>query len=248
MNAAITISLAQIPVVRGDLPSNLAQHIYMIERSAKHDADVVVFPELSLTGYELELANELALLPEAESIQSLSQASVEHHVIVIAGCPLRHDDAAKPTISAVICFPDGRVELYDKQYLHEGEAQFCSSGSSDYVFNVKEQQIALAICADFTHAEHAQRAKALGADLYLVSALISKNGYETDAKILSDIASEHAFPVLLSNHISPTGGWVTCGKSSIWNAQGKRLTEADSKEAGLILCTISGGDITVRNA
>ena len=132
--------------------------------------------------------------------------------------------------------------------MHEGEAQFCSSGSSDYVFNVKEQQIALAICADFTHAEHAQRAKALGADLYLVSALISDNGYETDAKILSDIASEHAFPVLLSNHISQTGGWVTCGKSSIWNAQGKRLTEVDSKEAGLILCTISGGDITVRNA
>ncbi len=88
MNAAITISLAQIPVVRGDLPSNLAQHIYMIERSAEHDADVVVFPELSLTGYELDLANELALLPEAESIQSLSQASVEHHIIVIARLPI----------------------------------------------------------------------------------------------------------------------------------------------------------------
>ncbi|MDS1871625.1 hypothetical protein [Vibrio vulnificus] len=48
MNAAITISLAQIPVVRGDLPSNLAQHIYMIERSAEHDADVVVILPLEM--------------------------------------------------------------------------------------------------------------------------------------------------------------------------------------------------------
>ncbi|EOE4741067.1 hypothetical protein ACKC6W_004157 [Vibrio vulnificus] len=42
MNAAITISLAQIPVVRGDLSSNLAQHLHMIKRSAEHEADVVV--------------------------------------------------------------------------------------------------------------------------------------------------------------------------------------------------------------
>jgi len=245
LKTGVTISLAQIPIVRGDLYGNIEIHIKMIEKSSYCNADVVVFPELSLTGYELDLAGELAFSPEALSFKELSQASVENEIIVIAGCPLKANNSSKPTIGAVVCFPDGSVQFYSKQYLHEGEDKYCSFGTIDYFFTINGHQIALAICADFMTPEHSQRAKKDGADAYVVSALISGNGFTPDSKILSEIALEHRIPVLVSNHISETGGWETCGKSSVWDSFGKLAISSSEKESGLVLCTIAGNEIEV---
>ncbi len=239
MKTGITISLAQVPVVRGDVSANLEGHLEMIVQSGHSNADIVVFPELSLTGYELDLAAELAFSPEPSSFKQLSQAAVDNQVIVIAGCPLKSTQSSKPCIGAVICFPNGDVEFYSKQYLHVGEEEYCSYGIGDYCFEVNEYKVALAICADFANPIHSQRAKEIGADLYIASALISENGYDADAEILSEIAFKHDLPVLLSNHISPTGGWETCGKSSIWNSRGELVGGAMSKTSGLVLCRIS---------
>ncbi|HHB1595684.1 TPA: carbon-nitrogen hydrolase family protein [Vibrio campbellii] len=247
MKTAVTISLAQIPVERGEVEYNLTSHLNMIALSSCNGADVVVFPELSLTGYELDLAEELALAPEPDNFQQLSRAAVENKIIVIVGCPLKYANTKKPAIGSVICFPDGRVSFYAKQYLHEGEQTYCSSGSSDYFFNINGHKAALAICADFVHKDHAKRAGELGADIYIASALISEGGYAPDSIILSEIAVEQRIPVLLSNHISKTGGWETCGKSTIWNPQGERIDRADIREPGIVLCTLTGRDIEVKN-
>lgn len=246
MKSSITISLPQIPVTKGDVSANLKHHIVAISRSSQQNADVAVFPELSLTGYELELASDLAFDPQPSAFTELSQAAVTHEVVVIAGCPLNGSASSKPTIGSVICFPDGKVDFYSKQYLHSGEEVYCSRGEGDYHFELKGNQVALAICADFIEPLHSTRAKAMGADVYLVSALISEMGFEPDSKLLSDIASTHNLPVLLSNHISVTGGWDTCGKNSIWGAEGNRVTLPNSREECLVLCTIDNDNIEAR--
>lgn len=76
MKADITISLAQVAVVKGDVDANLKSHLALLEQSAELGADVVVFPELSLTGYELELAKVLAIEPNAGNFTQLSQAPI----------------------------------------------------------------------------------------------------------------------------------------------------------------------------
>ncbi|ASA57738.1 carbon-nitrogen hydrolase family protein [Vibrio gazogenes] len=243
LNTSVTISLAQIPVSKGDVKANLEQHLYMIERASSSQADVVVFPELSLTGYELELLAELAVPPESSHFQTLSQAAVDHDIVVIAGCPLKPEQAGKPTIGAVICFPDGTVQFYVKQSLHAGEEVYCSSGETDYCFHIKGYQIALAVCADFADPQHAQRAKAAGADIYVVSALISEHGFVPDGKILSQTATEHGFPVFLSNHISVTGGWDTCGRNAVWNSHGELVLSSETKDSCLVLGTVTGNQI-----
>ncbi len=243
MKTAVTISLAQIPVERGDVERNLTQHLQMIEHSAKHQADLVVFPELSLIGYELDLAQELAITPESDLVTVLSQSAKKNQIAVIAGCTLKSEANVKPTIAAVICFPDGSTEFYSKQYLHQGEEQFCSNGTKDYVLELKGNKIALAVCADFVSPEHSQRAAELGADVYIASALISENGFSTDAKILSGIASNCSFPVLLSNHISTTGGWAAFGNNSVWNQFGELVLSSDSKAPCLVVCKIADGQI-----
>lgn len=116
--------MAQIPVVKGNVVENLSNHLIMIAQSSLYGANVVVFPELSLTGYELELAQELAFSPQSPHFSTLSRASIENDIVVIAGCPLNIKNSAKPTIGTVICFPDGTIEFYSKQYLHEGKGRF----------------------------------------------------------------------------------------------------------------------------
>jgi len=241
----ITIGLAQTVVSNGNIEKNTYHHLEMIKLASKQGADIVVFPELSLTGYELELARELAIPDEAEHFSALSQAAVNHNVVVIAGCPLKLKQLTKPTIGAVICFPNGKVNFYSKQYLHTGEEEYCATGLSDYVFNVKGHQIGLAVCADFTEPLHSEKAKILEAEIYLVSALITDKGFEVDAKILSDIATKHKFPVLLANHISETGGWQGCGNNSIWNAKGELAHSSDSSKSSLTLCTLKGCHVKV---
>lgn len=54
------ISIAQIEPVKGDIERNLARHLLFIEAALEKKADFIMFPELSLTGYEPELAEELA--------------------------------------------------------------------------------------------------------------------------------------------------------------------------------------------
>lgn len=239
----ITIGLSQLPIVKATVAENLATHLKYIKRAAAMGADVVVFPELSLTGYELELLEPLAMSKIADTFSTLSAAATANNIVIIAGCPLV-GEGNKPQIGAVICSPSGQCEFYAKQYLHEGENVYCSSGNDSYLLTVNGTRIALAICADFANPAHAETAAAQQADVYIASALISETGYEADAELLAGIAKRHQFPVLLSNHISLTGGWQTCGKSGGWNALGELAIAAEGTESSIVLCHVSQRELS----
>ncbi|ATG74081.1 hypothetical protein AN401_09640 [Zobellella denitrificans] len=237
-NSTLTVALAQIQVGKGDLANNLKTHLEFIAASARLGADLVVFPELSLTGYELELAATLALDAGSSVLAELSRAAVRYRMVVVAGCPLKNG-AGKPFIGGVICFPDGLVEYYAKQYLHPGEEQYCAPGHRNYQFSVKGQRVALAICADFGEARHGRDAKAAGAELYLASALISELGFAADSRLLSSLAARLAMPVLLCNHAGVTGGWVACGNSGFWDGAGRPVFAVRGANTGVVLCTLT---------
>lgn len=239
----LIVGIAQFPVVKGDFKTNLEIHHEAVELAAEHGADIVLFPELSLTGYELALAEECQVYSDSWIVQELSSIATENSVAVIAGAPLGNGDS-KPSIGAIISFPDGSTEFYRKQYLFTGEGEFCSEGDDNFVFTWNGYRIALAICADFANPKHSADAKAAEADLYLTGALLPENSFERDSGILKGIALEHGFPVLLSNHISQTGGWKGGGRSSVWNSSGELVTAGSSQEAGIVLCSINGDSIS----
>lgn len=244
---SITVSLAQISVFKGDVQKNLTMHLELIAQSARHNADVIVFPELSLIGYELELMKMRVLQPNDAVISVLSKAAVMHNMVVIAGCPLPGarsnnpllNHSEKPSIGAIIALPSGDVEFYNKQYLHEGEDVFCSAGSQNYSLSIKGFKLGLAICADFVNPQHAADMATLNVDAYLVSALISTSGFDIDAGILSNIAAQYKTPVLLANYASETGGYLACGKSSAWDTNGQLITLAKSTEVSIFVCHVS---------
>jgi predicted amidohydrolase len=87
----IVVALAQMAPRLGDLDANVARHLELIGAAAAGGADLVVFPELSLTGYFLkDLVTETALRHDSPEIQALVEAS--RGVDAVVGCILESDD------------------------------------------------------------------------------------------------------------------------------------------------------------
>ena len=80
-----TVAVAQIDCVLGDLRRNIEKHIYYIQQAVKENAKLILFPELSLTGYTLRDINvEIAVNPfKSNALDDLKKLSKE--IIIIAG-------------------------------------------------------------------------------------------------------------------------------------------------------------------
>lgn len=232
----VRFALAQYKAVRGNIKENLNRHKKFCFEAARLGADIITFPELSLTGYELPLLEDLAIEKSSTHVHELSQLAVSNSMTVIAECPLKSEQS-KPYIGAMICHPSGKVDFYSKQYLHQGESEYCLAGSKNYFFNVNQVKIALAVCADFTEPRHQSDALTERAAVYLISALISRDGFSQDSALLSHIATKIKAPVLLSNFIGKAGGWDAAGKCSVWDKKGHTAVQGSHTEEGLVFCT-----------
>ncbi|WP_158700975.1 carbon-nitrogen hydrolase family protein [Phytohalomonas tamaricis] len=225
------IAVAQVPSVKGDIACNIATHLQAIAVAGAEGVSVLIFPELSLTGYEPELAAALAFTCDDSRLAPLIEAARAHNLYIIVGAPLAGDPL--PRIGALIVSPTGEVSSYAKMYLHEGEECYFSPGDAHHLLDIGGHTMALAVCADTSQAAHASACAAQGADIYLTSMLISANGYEHDTVQLASYARDHKMLVAMANHNRPTGGLAAIGKSAMWTAAG-RLACADEAQSALV--------------
>jgi predicted amidohydrolase len=223
---SLTIAAAQSISLAGDLQANIARHMRFIEIAAGQGVQLLVFPELSLTGYERSLAAELAVLPDDAVLQPLRDFAREVGVTAVVGMPIRLSAGSSVLIGALVLAADGSLGIYSKQHLHPGEEVAFAPGSGGSMLRIGDDKIALAVCADFSHASHAQQAADSGADLYAAGVLITENGYVPDTALLQGYAVEHSIPVLMANHGGATGGWESAGRSAIWAPSGELIVTA----------------------
>ncbi|APQ13708.1 carbon-nitrogen hydrolase family protein [Pseudomonas oryzihabitans] len=238
--ASLTLAAAQSTSIPGDLASNLRTHLDFIAAAAYAGVDLLLFPELSLTGYEPSLAAELALEPSDRRLLPLREACREARLTAIVGAPVR--GSAGLHIGALILGADGSCQVHTKQYLHPGEAPPFAAGTGGDLLHIRGLNGALAICADSNNPVHAEAARARGAEVYLVSAVIGPTGYDADSARLAAHAREQGFPVLLANHGAPTGGYACVGRSAFWLADGRCLVAAPGAGQQLVIASRHGTD------
>ncbi|BFT63156.1 nitrilase-related carbon-nitrogen hydrolase [Pseudomonas moorei] len=222
----LIIAAAQSSSIAGDLAGNIARHQRFIKVAAEQGVQLLVFPELSLTGYERGVAAELALAPDAAALQPLRDFAQEVGVTTVVGMPIRLSDTAPVLIGALVMGADGSLGVYSKQHLHLGEEVVFAPGYGGETLLVGADTIALAVCADFTHASHAAAAAEQGADVYAAGVLITEKGYGPDTGLLKGYAQTHSMVVLMANHGGATGGWESAGRSAIWSANGSLVAAA----------------------
>ncbi|MDD1018198.1 carbon-nitrogen hydrolase family protein [Pseudomonas sp. TNT2022 ID1048] len=237
----LTLAVAQSVSIAGDLPANLARHQHLMGLAAQQGVQLLVFPELSLTGYEPQLVAELALPPDSPRLQPLRNLVRELKLTTVVGMPIRLSVDGPVLIGALVLGADGSLAVYSKQHLHPGEERFFAPGSGGAPLQLGNEVLALAVCADFCHASHVQAAVDAGAGIYAAGVLISEGGYAVDSALLQGYARDHGILVLMANHGGPSGGWSCAGRSAIWGAQGQLLGAVEGVGEALLIAQRDGG-------
>lgn len=221
------ICIAQTKAVRGNVQENILNHLDKIERAIAHRADLIIFPELSITGYEPELAKSLATCVENKLFDPFQNLSHQHQIYIGVGMPTLVSGGI--AISLLIFQPQTNRTVYSKQILHEDELPYFVTGTQQVFLNIKNEKIALGICYETLQREHFLKAMEVNATIYCASLSKPKNGLEKALDYFPKIAKEFNTPVLISNAIGFCDNFVSTGKSSIWNKSGKLIGQLDSE-------------------
>ncbi|QJI29628.1 carbon-nitrogen hydrolase family protein [Pseudomonas sp. ADAK18] len=238
---ALTLAAAQSISIAGDVPANITRHLAFMRVAAEQGVQLLVFPELSLTGYEPSLAAALAIDPEDAVLAPLRAMARELRITAVVGMPIRSAPGAEVLIGALVLAPDGSLAVYSKQHLHPGEDVAFAPGEGGAALEWGNDRIALAVCADFSHPSHPLQAAKYGANIYAAGVLISENGYGPDSTLLQGYAAEHEMVVLMANHGGSTGGWVSAGRSAIWASDGCLIASASGVGDVLVIARREGG-------
>lgn len=235
---AITIAAAQSTSVPLDVAANVQDHLRFVEAAAQHGVQWLVFPELSLTGYELAAMPGLVLHADHALLAPLRDAAARAGMAITVGAPVE-SGSALPAIGAITLRPDEPHSVYRKFHLHGSETQFAAPGrNAVHLQEVGTARIASAICADTNAPSHAAGAAQAGASIYAAGILTSEKGYAAEAPLWAGYARDHRMVVLIANHGGPSGGYVSAGKSGIWNVQGELIVQAPGPGACLV---VAGG-------
>lgn len=159
------IAAAQSCAHPADLPRNLDDHLRLMRIAQARGVRLLVFPELSLTGYEPSAAAALAQPADTPLLQPLRQLAEQARMTTVVGLPLRSPKHAKPLIAALILGADGSLGVYAKQHLHAGEERHFSAGDGGPLLEIDGLPMALAVCADFSQPSHPAHAARAGARL-----------------------------------------------------------------------------------
>ena len=233
---SLIIAAAQSASVPGDVPRNAAHHLQIATLAAESGVQLLVFPELSLTGYELTLVRSKVVRPDSSDLDPLRHLATHAQMTVVVGAPVVNEKD-QLHIAALALLPDGSVLTYTKQHVHQSEEGVFTSGPGGPALRVEDTTVALAICADASHPEHAASAAARGANVYAAGVMIDETGYARKVALLKKYAREHRIAVLMANYSGTTGGEVSAGKSAVWSENGQVVAGSAGTEEALVIGT-----------
>jgi predicted amidohydrolase len=225
VRAPLPIAAAQ-PVCRaGDLAANVRAHADAI-RAAR--ARVVAFPELSLTGYDLDAD---AVAPADGVLRPIVDACAETGGIALVGAPVA--DGGREFIAALRVDGTGAAIAYRKSHLGGAEPQRFSPGDGPTAMTVDGWRLGIGICKDTGSDEHTTGTAELGVDVYVAGLVHARDELdEQDARGRRIAAACNSY-VVFASFAGPTrGGYdATAGESTIWSADGTVMARA-AREPG----------------
>jgi predicted amidohydrolase len=240
--AGMKLSAAQITSAGENIHENFRIHTEMIRKAAGSGADLILFPEMSLTGYEREKAAGLSFRPGDPKLDVLKRLAIDLRILIIAGAPLTIDGNCY--IGAFILPQDGSEMIYIKKYLHKGEEEyFYASRAYDPVVDFQDERISLAICADIENPDHPLNANHVNhCSLYLAGIFYSAKGISGAHERLGEYAGKYGMNVLMANYCRKHWGVEAGGGSAFWDSKGKRIAFLNPDDPGLLLVEKKDGE------
>lgn len=219
------------------METNIQRHIELIQQAIEDQSDLVVFPELSITNYEPQLAKELAIDGESNLLNEFQNLSNESGITICLGMPLKSQEGIH--IGMLIFQRERERSFYRKQILHEDEVPFFVPGDSQTFLNIKGKKIAFGICYETLQKDHFVNAHQQGADIYIGSVAKPQSGIDRANAHFPLISREFKTPILMSNSVGPSDNFISAGQSAAWNDQGQLVEQLSPVEEGILTVDIS---------
>lgn len=246
----VTIGMAQIDVLVGDIPGNTCKVLAVAERAfQERQVDVMVFPELTLTGYPPE---DLLLRPALQGRIEKALAELQAArlpVTLVVGYPVLRDGKLF-NMAGVI--QDGElIAEYAKQCLPNyqvfDEQRYFSKGQDACVVTIKGIPVALTVCEDIWHPEPMLQARAAGARLMLnLNASPYHQGKQQEREqILAIQAKAGDMPIVYTNLCGGQDELVFDGGSVLVDAAGDVCVRAAAFEEGVYTARLEWDGVAV---
>jgi predicted amidohydrolase len=242
---SLRLALAQTSSLPGDVEANARTAARLVAEAASRGAQLVVFPELFMTGYELRLleARPGAWLEAGDArLDPVRRACEAHGMTVVLGAALRTSTGERK-IAAPVIGPRGDVALSLKEHVHSSEAAVFGAGSPCAPFEVQGWRVAIGICFDASKPSHAERAARDGADLYVASSFYWEGEERRLDLHMGARAMDNRVFTGLANHAGMTGGVASCGLSGAWGPSGEVLTRAEGAEEALVVVELDAREL-----
>jgi predicted amidohydrolase len=227
------LAAAQLRSIAGDIPANLAMHVEAVRRAIELVAELALFPELSLTGYEPTLAKRLAAPLNDCRFDPLQSLSESHAIVICAGIPLVVDTGVE--IGMLLFQPGSPRQIYSKQLLHADELPYVVCGNGQTLLQKGGHTLAPAICFESLQPQHAATAASIGADVYLASVAKSAAGVAKAYAHYPLIAKWHSMTVVMANCLGPSDNFIGAGRSAVWNSHGELVGQLDDQHEGVLV-------------
>lgn len=236
------IAIAQFAPHLGEKEANLAMMTKYLNQAKEQQAELVMFPELALTGYSV--GNQLASMAEATdgpSLKALAATCKELGLFALVSFPERN--GSQFHISSALLQNDGTLAgVYRKTHLFAAEKAFFTPGDKWPVFHTKLGTLGVMICYDLEFPEVARLLRLNGAELILVNTA-NMVPYENYQNIyMQSRAMENEVPVVICNRLGKEGELHFFGQSMAVKHDGTILGHYGSAE-GLFIA-----DVTLANA
>ena len=184
MKDVIKVSTVAFHAIWGDKEANLNKMKGYIEAAAAEGSNLVVFPEMALTGYDDEeekakpdkMQSHLAELVPGPSSLEIAELTKKLGIYVAFGMPER-DEKDPSTIynAACVCGPLGVIGAYRKIHLPYPEPHWATRGSKPFIFDTPWGPVGLAICYDsYCFQELMRYYAAKGCRLYINCTALAK--------------------------------------------------------------------------
>lgn len=243
-------ALAQIAPKLADFPANLELHADAVRRAAAAGAELVVFPELSLTGYVLmEAAPEVSIPLDAPEMARLAEISKTAAIAV----GFVEEAPGGRFFNSAAFFDRGRlVHVHRKVYLPThgifDEARHFAAGDRMRVFETRFGRVGMLVCRDFWHLGPAYVLACQDMDILCVlSASPGRGATAGDGRFASTVsvsllgdcyARSFGCHVLHTNRAGVEEGVTFSGASEAFGPRGERLARAKDLEEDLALVEI----------
>lgn len=227
MTDALTVSAVQYQALQGGVVPNVQEHVRLIEDAESHGARLVLFPGLSLTGYNPAMAGleEPWLRQDDPRLGDLHEICRRTGITAVAGAAYRERDGT-PRLACLAIHPDGSTELGFKARLHGQEQEHFRAGDGGIRFELDGWKVAVVTCSDAETPAHCTEGALAGADVCAVSAVYAQEEERRLALHLEALAMDNRMFAVLANLGASGSFGPSYGRSGFWGPDGLQLKKA----------------------